>query len=71
VWHRVSKRKVVVIRYGIFHNVHYRAPLLPSIVLPTSLNIFELYSSGDSPTNSIVAFAPRMVKLRFVRGRKA
>jgi hypothetical protein len=31
----------------------------------------ELYSRGDSPTNSIVAFAPRMVKLRFVRGRKA
>jgi hypothetical protein len=50
------------LRYDIFHSVHYRARLLPAA---------ELYSRGDSPTNSIVAFAPRMVELRFVRGRKA
>ena len=45
-------------------------PLLPSIVLPTHLDIFELYSSADDQTNSIVAFALRMVTLRFVRGGK-
>ena len=56
---------------SILHDGHYRAPLLPSIVLPTYLNIFELYSSADGPTNSIVAFAPRMGKLRLVRGGKA